>query len=86
MKRIVFCITWLIGVLRKLRRLIWVRYSRSYNMNDLSMSDVIDIKYADFNGHITISGNNEDLNVIYHVKNGKLDLEYLKIKDQLKDK
>lgn len=84
MKRVVFIVTFAIRNLRKLRRYL---QNSSININCyvLDISDVIDLRHPNFNGYITVSGDSEDLNVVYHIKNGKLDLEYLRVKDQLKD-
>ena len=71
-------ITWLIQRLRKLRR--WCN-GKGVSVHGVSMADVLDVKHANFNGLVTVSGDNEDLSIVYHVKNGKLDLEYLKVKD-----
>lgn len=83
MKRVVLIVTFVIRNLRKLRRYL---EGSNISVNGLDMADILDVKHANFNGHITVSGDNEDLNVVYHIKDGKLDLEYLKVKDQLKDK
>ena len=83
MTRFILIVTFVIRNLRKFRRYL---KGTSVSINGLDMSDILDVKHANFNGHITVSGENEDLNVVYHIKNGKLDLEYLKVKDQLKDK
>ncbi len=78
--KIVKCVTWLINKLRKLRR--WCQDKGiNVSVHGVDMADVLDVKHANFNGKITVSGYNENLNIVYHVKNGKLDLEYLKVKD-----
>lgn len=81
MRGFILFITFFIKNLRKFRR--YLRGS-SISINGLDMADILDVKHANFNGQITVSGDNEDLSVVYHIKNGKLDLEYLKVKDQLK--
>lgn len=83
MRRFVLLVTFFIKNLRKFRRYL---KGATVSIHGLDMSDILDVKHANFNGLITVSGENEDLNVVYHIKNGKLDLEYLKVKDQLKDK
>ncbi len=83
MRRFIMFVTFFIKILRKYRRYL---AGTTISINGLDMADVLDVKHTNFNGQITVSGDNEDLNVVYHIKNGKLDLEYLKVKDQLKDK
>ena len=83
MEKLILIVTFVIKNLRKFRRYL---KGSTINVNGLDMSDILDVKHTNFNGQIIVSGDNEDLNTVYHVKNGKLDLEYLKVKEQLKDK
>jgi len=76
--KLVLIITFIIKKLRKFRRYL---KGSNISVDGLDMSDILDVKHDNFNGQITVSGNNEDLNVVYHIKNGKLDLEYLRVKD-----
>ena len=79
MRRFILFVTFFIKNLRKFRRYL---EDATVSVNGLDMADILDVKHANFNGQITVSGDDEDLNVVYHIKDGKLDLEYLKVKDQ----